>query len=222
MERGEPLAGPRQYLQITLVEEPEVVLSYDGDSAGSRAIWRYLQRTSPRPLNERSAADWELEAQREHWLRTLVSSQDQSLNALANEWLRRIGAELARREGLKYARSATPYNWTGAIASVKARADLLGIFGSRRPDTTYGRAIRTSGNVTHIRCPFHLDNSPSLAVYDDHWYCYGCGDGGDAIDAVQKLDDVGFCQAVEALAAEYGIQLPRPEPGLAPGHRVIR
>ena len=212
-----------QYLLTTIIESPDVILAYDGDAAGARAIWRHIDKTNGPALNDRTATDWELDAQREHWLRVLVDSPTTELASLASSRLRLLGTELARRQKLGYDRAASPYEWTGAIASVRAKADLLGIFGSRRPDTVAGRAIRTSGRVTHIRCPFHTERSPSLAVYDDnHWYCYGCQSGGDAIDAVQRLEGLGFCAAVESLAREYGIDLPRPGPGIANGHRVIR
>ncbi|HRF71126.1 MAG TPA: CHC2 zinc finger domain-containing protein, partial [Candidatus Pelethenecus sp.] len=36
----------------------------------------------------------------------------------------------------------------------------------------------------HIKCPFHGEKSPSLAIYPDQsWYCFGCGKhGSNAID----------------------------------------
>lgn len=45
------------------------------------------------------------------------------------------------------------------------------------------------------KCPFHKgDNTPSMKVYKDGFYCFGCGAGGDIIKFVQlhdrlKLDD---------------------------------
>jgi hypothetical protein len=31
-------------------------------------------------------------------------------------------------------------------------------------------------------CPFHPDKNPSLSLYKNKWKCFGCGEGGDAID----------------------------------------
>lgn len=36
-------------------------------------------------------------------------------------------------------------------------------------------------------CPFHDDKTPSLKVYDDHFYCFGCGATGDCTGFVAKL-----------------------------------
>lgn len=39
-----------------------------------------------------------------------------------------------------------------------------------------------------IRCPFHGDDTPSLAIYaDDHWHCFGCGRHGDLFDFLGLL-----------------------------------
>ena len=70
---------------------------------------------------------------------------------------------------------------------------------------------RPSFNVTPARGFFH---------------CFGCGEGGDVITFVQKIDGLGFAEAVERLADRYGVQLryarraatgPRRDHG--PAHR---
>lgn len=43
------------------------------------------------------------------------------------------------------------------------------------------------GRDGKIGCPFHADSTPSLHVYDDHWYCYGCERGGSIIDLGAEL-----------------------------------
>lgn len=52
----------------------------------------------------------------------------------------------------------------------------------------------------HIRCPFHPDKSPSLAIYPDNsFYCYGCGKhGSNCIDFVIALGST-FREAVDEL-----------------------
>lgn len=36
-----------------------------------------------------------------------------------------------------------------------------------------------------IRCPFHVEDTPSLHIYDDGgWKCFGCGKHGDVLDFV--------------------------------------
>jgi hypothetical protein len=214
--------------------DPDVVVAFDGDTAGERALWKLIDRTYPKPAPLRAQPSWELEAQIEHWSRLAVVCDGAGpFFALCRDAIRECDLELERRAKLDRVRTASnPYDWPGVLARVHERCDLLAVFGGRRPDCVYGRSIRRSGRVTLIRCPFHgSDRDPSLAVYDDnHWYCYGCGQGGDAIDAVQKLDGLQWLEAVERLGVEFNFELPRPGhsrdkanivPGAADGWRRI-
>ncbi|MDX6240396.1 MAG: primase, partial [Kribbellaceae bacterium] len=45
------------------------------------------------------------------------------------------------------------------------------------------------------------------------FYCFGCQEGGDVIDFIQKIDQITFHEAVETLAAKVGIQLRYDESG---------
>lgn len=58
-------------------------------------------------------------------------------------------------------------------------------------------------------CPFHDERSPSFHVTPARgvYYCFGCGEGGDAITFVQKIEHVTFGEAVERLADRYGVEL---------------
>ncbi|WP_262851760.1 DNA primase [Mumia quercus] len=58
-------------------------------------------------------------------------------------------------------------------------------------------------------CPFHDEKSPSFNVTPARgmYYCFGCGEGGDVFTFLQKIDQIGFTEAVERLAAKYGITL---------------
>ncbi len=60
-------------------------------------------------------------------------------------------------------------------------------------------------------CPFHNEKSPSFTVSDDQgfYHCFGCGEHGDIISFVSKIEGVGFKDAVEKLAAEAGVRIPR-------------
>ncbi len=85
-------------------------------------------------------------------------------------------------------------------------------------------------------CPFHDERSPSFNVRPSvgRYHCFGCGEGGDVISFVMKIDGMGFTEAVEHLAGKAGVQLryeddggpqrPREEPGkrqrLLDAHRV--
>ncbi|HEY9475026.1 MAG TPA: DNA primase [Mycobacteriales bacterium] len=67
-------------------------------------------------------------------------------------------------------------------------------------------------------CPFHDERTPSFHVTPARglWYCFGCGEGGDVIRFVEKVEHVAFGEAVERLANRAGIQLRYVEGGSAP------
>ena len=58
-------------------------------------------------------------------------------------------------------------------------------------------------------CPFHDEKSPSFHVTPSKgfWYCFGCGEGGDVIGFLQKIEHLNFTEVVEKLAGKYNIQL---------------
>jgi DNA primase len=71
-------------------------------------------------------------------------------------------------------------------------------------------------------CPFHGEKSPSFYVYDDHFHCFGCGAHGDAISFVMRAEGQAFPEAVERLAAEAGLQIPKATPEAAARERRAR
>ncbi|WP_338752510.1 DNA primase [Janibacter alittae] len=64
-------------------------------------------------------------------------------------------------------------------------------------------------------CPFHDEKTPSFTVREavGAYHCFGCGEGGDVISFVQKLDHLTFAEAVERLAAKLGMELRYEEGG---------
>ena len=64
-------------------------------------------------------------------------------------------------------------------------------------------------------CPFHDERTPSFNVRPavGMFHCFGCGESGDVISFVQKIDHLPFAEAVEALAAKTGITLHYEEGG---------
>ena len=58
-------------------------------------------------------------------------------------------------------------------------------------------------------CPFHDERTPSFHVTPSKnlYHCFSCGEGGDVITFVRKVDALSFTEAVEKLAGKYGIQL---------------
>src|SRR5580692_5780846 len=80
-----------------------------------------------------------------------------------------------------------------------------------------GRRVRLarSGRQWKGCCPFHGEKTPSFYVYADHYHCFGCGKHGDAITFVMDSQGASFPEAVEQLAAEAGMQVPKPSPEAA-------
>ncbi|MGG5808824.1 DNA primase [Falsiroseomonas sp. CW058] len=71
-------------------------------------------------------------------------------------------------------------------------------------------------------CPFHGEKTPSFYVYDDHFHCFGCGAHGDAISFVMRAEGASFPEAVERLASEAGLEVPKPTPEAAARERRAR
>ena len=103
------------------------------------------------------------------------------------------------------------------IAVVRERARIEEVVGS------YVALRNAGGGSLKGLCPFHDEKTPSFQVTPSRgfYYCFGCGEGGDVITFMQKIDNLSFAEAVERLADRVGIQLrytedsgPRPEPGL--------
>jgi DNA primase len=90
-------------------------------------------------------------------------------------------------------------------AAVKENVNLQALV-----ESDLGPPVKKAGGVRHWLCPFHADHkSPSLAVWPDHWHCYGCGEHGDAITWREKYHHEDFKAACSALGAlELGAGQP--------------
>jgi DNA primase len=62
-------------------------------------------------------------------------------------------------------------------------------------------------------CPFHDERTPSFSVNAEEklYYCFGCGEGGDAFKFVQQTEALEFQEAVELLAERSGVRVEREE-----------
>lgn len=91
------------------------------------------------------------------------------------------------------------------IEEIVARSDIEQIIGS------YVTLKRAGANLVGI-CPFHNEKSPSFTVFphdqSPHFYCFGCGAGGDVVTFIRKIENLDYVAAIEFLAARAGIEIP--------------
>ncbi|CAH0295807.1 DNA primase [Roseomonas sp. CECT 9278] len=101
------------------------------------------------------------------------------------------------------------------LDELRARTPLPGLIGRKT-------RLAKSGRNWKGCCPFHGEKTPSFYVYDDHFHCFGCGAHGDAITFVMRAEGAAFPEAVERLAAEAGLDVPKPSPQEAARDRRAR
>jgi DNA primase len=99
----------------------------------------------------------------------------------------------------------------GDIAVVRERARVEDVIGEHLQ-------LKRAGSSLKGLCPFHDEKSPSFHVTPARqlWNCFGCGEGGDVITFVQKIDHLSFHEAVELLAGKVGVQLQYEDDGGRP------
>ncbi len=60
-------------------------------------------------------------------------------------------------------------------------------------------------------CPFHKEKTPSFHVNDEKgfYHCFGCGAHGNVITFIMEQEGLGFKEAIERLADDYGIEIKK-------------
>jgi DNA primase len=93
------------------------------------------------------------------------------------------------------------------LDEIRARLTLSEVVGKRLRLARAGREFKG-------RCPFHNEKSPSFYVNDDKqfYHCFGCGAHGDVIGFTMRHDKLSFPEAIESLAGQAGLQVPRDAP----------
>ena len=87
----------------------------------------------------------------------------------------------------------------------------MGVFDEVKERVTAREVMERAGIVFNrnnmCRCPFHQDKTASMKVKptDKKYFCFGCGEKGDAIDFVAKYYNRSPREAVMQIADEFGI-----------------
>ena len=93
------------------------------------------------------------------------------------------------------------------LDEIRNRLSLSDMIGRRIKVTRAGREFKAC-------CPFHHEKTPSFTINDDKqfYHCFGCGAHGDVLKFVMEHDNLPFREAVEMLASEAGLQMPKEDP----------
>ncbi|MEM9057401.1 MAG: DNA primase, partial [Pseudomonadota bacterium] len=96
------------------------------------------------------------------------------------------------------------------IDDLIGRVDIVDVINKRVP-------LKKAGREYKACCPFHDEKTPSFTVSANKqfYHCFGCGAHGTALGFLMEHDRLSFVDAVEVLAADLGLEVPR-EGGDAP------
>jgi len=91
------------------------------------------------------------------------------------------------------------------VEEIKERLNILDVARS------YISNFKKSGANYFALCPFHHEKTPSFSVNPDMgiFKCFGCGESGDVITFIEKMEGVDFLQALEIAAKRAGVKLIR-------------
>ena len=77
-----------------------------------------------------------------------------------------------------------------------------------------GVRLRGKGRVRQGVCPFHDEAEASFTVYGDteRFWCFGCGEGGDVLDFVQRIEGLNLPEAIQRLEGHRPVSGTAPRP----------
>ncbi|MCT4509236.1 MAG: DNA primase [Tepidibacter sp.] len=88
------------------------------------------------------------------------------------------------------------------IEEIKSRNDIVDIISSYIQ-------VKSAGLNYKALCPFHSEKTPSFSISTQKqiYKCFGCGEGGDVINFVMKMENIDFMEALEFLAQKSGVEI---------------
>ena len=93
------------------------------------------------------------------------------------------------------------------IDEVLDRTDIVDIISSRVQ-------LKKAGKNYSACCPFHEEKTPSFTVTQEKqfYHCFGCGASGNAIGFLMEYERLEFIEAIEYLAKNAGLEVPKTTP----------
>lgn len=92
------------------------------------------------------------------------------------------------------------------IDSLINQVDIVDVIDARVP-------LKKKGHEYTACCPFHNEKTPSFTVSQQKqfYHCFGCGAHGTAIGFLMEYENMEFVDAIEQLAADHHIDVPRED-----------
>ncbi|PLX81596.1 MAG: DNA primase [Desulfuromonas sp.] len=92
------------------------------------------------------------------------------------------------------------------IRQIRERVDIVEVVGRYV-------ALKQAGDNHKGLCPFHNEKTPSFNVNASRqiFHCFGCGEGGNALTFLMKVEGIPFPEAVQRLGEEVGIDIVEDE-----------
>lgn len=73
-----------------------------------------------------------------------------------------------------------------------------------------------------IACPFHREDTASCKLYENSFYCFGCGVGGDVIKFVSSLCNLTAQQAALRLNNDFCLGLSNKKPSRTEYQKFVK
>lgn len=85
-----------------------------------------------------------------------------------------------------------------AVQTIKDRLTMCDVL------DRYGYTADRKG---FICCPFHLEKTPSMRIYEKDYHCFGCHEHGDIIKFIQKLFGLSFQETLRKIDTDFGLNI---------------
>jgi DNA primase len=102
--------------------------------------------------------------------------------------------------------SVSPFIKDESVQAVLAAAGIVEVVSGYT-------SLRKRGATYSGLCPFHQEKTPSFTVSAEKglYYCFGCGEGGDIVRFLEKMENLSFAEVIEQLGERFGVPVQYEE-----------